>query len=190
MIMKQIITVTFLLLLTLGSMAQKRASKERFKAQTYIGIVPTMDVTSRANIGMGFSFEQRLSKNLGYETGMYYRSRSLTRRYYGNILRESYMSIPIFFKYYNNVLNVSIGLDNSFMINWKQLNLDSSSQIETQNPRAFDGGIMFKIGKDIRLCKKLIFEPEMTLQQTFYNSQATYFSVGLKFKYGGRIKAN
>lgn len=117
-------------------------------------------------VDFGASFEARFTRHSGIESGIYYR----------NILRPGftftphdqfgsgeayapkqfshYITIPVLYKFYSRIVNVSAG------INYSRLLEQTTTGFNPERDRAKDNlGLMIKVSKDIKIYKRLLIEP-------------------------------
>lgn len=168
------------------------SQQAKFKPKTWIGVNPTIDLYGgKSNIGVGISFEQQLSKHLGYEVGGYFRSRSFigsshfspNTTLYMETQRQPYISIPLMFKFYSRILNFNVGVNVETYIGKDEMKMVTPT---TLGPiHQLDGGVILKISKSLRICNGFQFEPELSYNPMFSDLATPYVSLGLKFKFGG-----
>jgi hypothetical protein len=162
--------------------------------QQYIGIGINSEIHSGDNmrIGCGVSYENQLSKHHGFELGVMYRSKLF--RYYQTLpstmidnqstdIREDYLSLPIMYKFYSNILNVSTGVSFDYFVGWDDLTKSSNIELTSYSvdPKLYIGWV-FKVGKTIKLSPKFILEPEIQFNPIF-DYGYSYYGVSVKLKY-------
>lgn len=153
------------------------------------------DPNSSATFNYGASFEARLTRHSGIETGLYcrtmnFRGRNASRMVYngpGAPVHEEfymprsygrYLSIPLLYKFYSRVLNVAVGFNYDILI-------DELRRDDRKTPRN-EFGVQLKVTKDIKLYKGLIFEPFVQLNQRLTGEADRFWfggGVGVKYRF-------
>jgi hypothetical protein len=158
-----------------------------------IGMNNEIHYNDKMRIGYGLSFENQFSKHSGFEIGLNYRNKIISYFLYDPnfmsneqqyILREDYISIPILYRFYSKVANVSSGITFDYYIGWKNKSPNSTNYILTNHspiPKLFLGWA-FKISKPINIASKLIFEPEIQFNPIF-RYYDFYYGLSMKLKY-------
>jgi len=159
--------------------------------QSFIGINFTEEWTSNNNIrhGIGFTFERQMTSSSGFETGLYLRTftedlvQTLNTNDYNVSISEVYCSLPILYKYYSKILNISVGPTLDYFIGWHQRNDESNLNITsyTISPK-FDFGLLLKVSKPIQIIDKFSIEPEIRYNPIFKYSRY-YLGIGIVAKY-------
>ncbi|WP_167616609.1 hypothetical protein [Maribellus sediminis] len=158
--------------------------------KTYLGIDFVNEVADKDHLrpGVGLNIVRTVGKHSGIEAGVYYRtyiqslSFSMAGHYYDVDIRESHLSIPVLYKFSSRIVNVSAGPSFEVFLGWK----DKSSPDEVEvdgydiDPN-YNLGVLFKMGKDIKLSEKLVFEPELRFNPIF-GLERVYIGLGLKLK--------
>ncbi|MEO6948710.1 MAG: hypothetical protein ABI123_03690 [Ginsengibacter sp.] len=139
--------------------------------------------------GVGATFEYKLTKHSGLETGLFYRTYKVSGYAYSTeffqnfIIAERHLSIPILYKFYSSIVNFSVGPTIDFYLGWRQKMGKSVIEIDTYNIDPTVGlGAMLKLSKTINLSEKLLLEPELRLNPILGNSRA-YGGLGIALKY-------
>lgn len=118
----------------------------------------------------GISFETRLSRHSGLETGLYYRYDD----YDTKSCNGQYLSVPLLYKFNSRVLNFAAGPNFDFLVAGTSFDSDYS----------YDIGGLFKLSKDIKLYKGLLIEPGIQVNYMFLSSQLwAGVGVGLKYRF-------
>ena len=104
-------------------------------------------------ISYGLTIENQFLKHWGYETGLFLKSIILP--YYN--INLQYATIPVLFKFYSKVVNVSMGVNFDYFMGWK--NITTSFIPATFTSPNYNYGFIGKISKDIALSPKVILEP-------------------------------
>lgn len=207
--MKQILRQTLILAgalcLTIGGIAAQPGSFDKqkpFRTQYILGVnfVPEWQICHHSmwdgagNQGGGFSpnvglsFEARITRHSGIETGFYYRNVTSEKFTYfdqdfqSQILPAGYrryLSIPLLYKYYSRIVNVGVGVNFDFLC--KESNAD---WILSGRHRI---GIMLKLSKDIALYKGLFLEPEFHFNPFWEDGEINHswigLALGLKYRF-------
>jgi hypothetical protein len=121
----------------------------------------------------GVSFETQLRKHSGAETGLYYRT-AITKntinysdsagpaRPYRFTVATRYINLPLLYKFYSKILNVSAGPTFDLFIGWKQKRDELPVQIQSfKEDPTFKIGFLAKVGKAIAASSRIIVEPEV-----------------------------
>jgi len=142
----------------------------QFKSTT-IGTTVTLEAGTRSSLrpGFGITAERRLTKHSGFETGLFYRSYKAgwiatftpggLRTF--NII-ENYISVPVLYKYYTNVVNVSAGPCLDYFTGWNQTTGKPDIDVvdyTVHNKLQF--GLQLKLSKAININKKISISPEL-----------------------------
>ncbi len=189
-----------------GTSANAQAQdQEQFKTQFILGVNfvpewqmqmngPRMGGVSEGEFSpnVGLSFEARITRHSGIETGFYYRNvTSDAKMDYageGQFLShpasyQRYFSIPLLYKYYSRIVNVGIGATYEFMFDHNTMTYDSDGK-ELDKNRV---GIMLKVSKDITLYKGLFLEPEFHFNPFWADGSCEEswigFQIGLKYQF-------
>lgn len=146
-------------------------------------------------LGIGLVIERKLTRRSGIESGIYYRtyhtdwSTTLTNGsnppvifYY--TIAERFVSLPILYKFYSSIVNLSAGLSFDFYMGYRQKNKSGPPLIVTSynfEPN-MAVGVQVKMSKTIRLDEKLILEPELRFNPVITYRRA-YGGLGITAKY-------
>ena len=175
----------FLTLCTYGAFAQKAK---------FVGINAILETSSNSfRPALGINYEQRFTKRSGIETGILYRNyvenmvvtfssefgtNSSTLR-----LRESYLSIPVLYKFYTRIVDISAGPSFELYLGWGQKSSNPDIRVTDYSGRnAFNMGLLTKISKNIKLNDQFSLEPEVKINPIVTNDLA-YIGIGLAGKY-------
>lgn len=145
--------------------------------------------------GIGLVIERKLTKRSGIESGIYYRtyhtdwSTTLTNGsnppvifYY--TIAERFVSLPILYKFYSRIVNLSAGLSFDFYMGYRQKNKSGTPLVVTSyniDPNMAIG-VQVKMSKPIKLDDKLILEPELRLNPVI-TYERSYAGIGITAKY-------
>lgn len=177
------ILFTLFLFSTMNLIAQK---------QEFIGIGISSEMMNSANMqtGIAFSYENQLSKHNGFEIEVNHRSKDqyLTASiedgtYHSSHIKEDYLTLPILYKFYSNIINVSTGVTFDYFVGWKDLTKLGGVELTSYsiNPRIYVGWA-FKVGKTIKLSPRFILEPEIQFNPIF-DYGYSYYGTAVKLKY-------
>lgn len=182
-----------------GTSAIARVSEQKpFKTQYILGVnfMPEWQKDMRGRVmgggsdakfapNVGISFEARITRHSGIETGFYYRN----VKYAGGIsladpnVRYSssysrYFSIPVLYKYYSRILNIGAGMN--YDVRFGQ---SENSPGDARNRFGF----IVQVGKDITLGKGLFLEPEFHFNPFVddgdWDNAWLGFQIGLKYRF-------
>lgn len=158
--------------------------------KTYLGIDFVNEVADKEHIlpGVGLNIARTVGKYSGIEAGVYYRtyiqpiSFSLEGHYFDTDIRESHLSIPVLYKFSSRIVNFSAGPSFEIFLGWKQQSETGAVEVGSYeiDPK-YNLGAMAKLGKDIKLSEKLVFEPELRFNPIF-SLERVYVGLGLKLK--------
>jgi len=162
--------------------------------QQYIGVGINCEKKglNDIRIGYGFSYENQLCKHHGFELGLNYRS--MVEHHYLDFppvgpvdqyvdIREDYLSIPVLYKFYSNIVNISTGVTLDYFVGWKNITKHSNLELtSSRNGSKYFVGWAFKVGKSIKLSPKFILEPEIQINPIF-DYGYIYYGASVKLKY-------
>lgn len=185
--MKTLHTILVLFLLTLSIS----------NAQTKVGVLFIVeDANDSQNLrpGVGLVIDHKLTRKSGIESGVFYRTFK-DRSFFnivppsgGNLflfseIRESYITVPILYKFHTRIVNVSLGPTFDFFLGWKQTGGSPDLEVNdfSIDPTFSIGGIL-KMSKNIRLSESLHLEPDMRINPLF-GTNRIYGGFGLAIKY-------
>ncbi|MHA4842957.1 porin family protein [Flavitalea antarctica] len=179
------VLVIFLCTCSMGTFAQK---------STLVGInVIAQLADGLPHPGVGATIERKFSRNIGLESGLYY----LTYRNDFNIIiygpnqaeaipvnvLESYLSLPILFKYYSRIVNVSIGPAFNAYLGYSTKNDKSDLLITDYNVNpAISATAIIKLSKTFTLRDNLVLEPEVRYGE-YITDESNFAGFGIAMKY-------
>ena len=214
-IIHRFLMIGCLLSLTVGSLSARqsadRATAEDapFRPQYIVGVhfVPEWQIClsehlvegaphpydGRFSAGAGISFEARLTRRSGIETGLRYHYFNMKGfdsyepgyHVYRPFSSWRYLSIPVLYKFYSPIVNVSAGFSCDLLVDKVGI-----AHYEHNNSNRY--GLMLKISKDITLCKGLFVEPEFHFNPVWQEkiSRDSHWphawiglSIGLKYRF-------
>lgn len=162
------------------------SQKQKYVSVNVSGLLAT---ESSFNPGFGFAYEEQLAKHHGYEFGLNYRS--MTRNNYlminysdwNIIVRENYLNLPISYKFYSNIVNLTTGISFDCFLGGNYLTEVPNVEFGRYdiNPKLYVGW-NFKIGKEISLTDKFILEPELQYNPIF-DYGYSFYGATIKLKY-------
>ncbi|RYX82018.1 PorT family protein [bacterium] len=162
--------------------------------QSLIGLNVNSDVyPSKFRPSVGLTFEKQFLKHTGFETGLFYRTSQTSLityvvnasgyNSYSSTFSQRYLTVPLLYKYYSKILNVSAGPIADVYLGWKQKNDGSLVQItNVEVGRKVNIGFLVKAGKMIPLSKKLLLEPELRFGSV-YKFDEINLGIGIAGKY-------
>ncbi|MBD0288180.1 MAG: hypothetical protein ICV79_22555, partial [Flavisolibacter sp.] len=119
---------------------------------------------------IGLTFENQFSSYSGVETGLFYRIKKFSSiiTYAGTsgshsvAVLEHHLNVPVLYKYYSRIINISVGPAIDFYIGWKQQKNESTILIQNYDvDPEVKLGFLAKVSKVIALNKQMILEPEL-----------------------------
>jgi len=139
--------------------------------------------------GVGLNLARTFTERSSIEIGAYYRTYVqsvnlyIDNSVYDFDIAERHLSIPVLYKFSSRIINVYVGSSFEMFLDWKQKQSSSNLAVDnyTIDPD-YNFGLMLKIGKDLRLADKLVFEPEIRFNPIFIIGRL-YFGLGLNLKY-------
>jgi hypothetical protein len=182
--MKYKIFITLFLFTSMSMIAQK---------QEFIGVGINSEIMNSAIMRTGFtlSYENQLFKHCGFEVELNQRSQDqyLTipignGTYQSSHIKEDYLNLPILYKFYSDIVNLSTGITFDYFVGWKDLTKFGSVELSSYSvdPKLYVGWV-FKVSKTIMLSPKFILEPEIQFNPIFkYGDSYTGASLKLKYK--------
>ena len=160
----------------------------------YVGISinPEKRSNSVPNLGFGILYENQILNHHGFEINFNFRGRRLDYLYTNPLIddtnlafkiRENYLTIPITYKFYNSILNISLGMTFDYFVNADNLTETTNIEMSSYNldPKIFIGCII-KVGKSFLISKKLSFEPEVYFNPVI-SYDYSYYGASAKLKY-------
>ncbi len=139
--------------------------------------------------GFGGSYEMKLKKHGGFETGIYYRTYKsdlvvlFDPAFYATTIAERHLSIPILYKFYSKIVNFSVGPSFDFYLGFADKGKNPIFKVTAYsiNP-SFNVGILGKLSKNIKLSEKFVLEPELRINPILTANRA-YGGAGISLKY-------
>ena len=182
----QIMKLRILFLLSFVLTVSAFAQKQQYVIVSVDGLLAT---NSNLKPGFGIGYEERLFEHHGYEFGLSYRCKQ--EDYYFDQgmnhwvvnVNESYLHLPILYKFYYNSLTISTGITFDCFLGGKYLNTIPNVTFGTYNidPDLY-AGWCFKIAKSINLSSKFILQPEIQYNPIF-ESGYSFYGLSMKLKY-------
>jgi len=143
--------------------------------------------------GLGLAFERQITKHSGIETGLYYHNYVSTQYLFFQgpggptpatlTISERLLSVPVLYKFFSRILNVSAGPAFDFYTGWRQRNKTAALTVtdHSVDPNFSVGGIV-KISKRFPVGNKIFLEPELRYQVNF-TFEREYAGFGVAAKY-------
>lgn len=142
----------------------------------------------------GLFYERQFTPKSGMEIGIIYRTDR--KQNFVSIedsgititetitVRESYINVPILYRYSSRFAAFSIGPTVDFFSGWNQID-KNLIQVEnyTRTP-SVEIGALLKIGKEVPLKGAVILEPELRMGFRSFNFPEGYIGLGVKLKRG------
>lgn len=163
--------------------------------KTFIGLNLTGEYTSAPYnpsyfvTGFGGTFERRLNKHLGFETGIYYRTFVVHNAVFVNglpffnfTIKERYLSVPVLFTYHSSILNFSAGPAVDIYVGWNKTKQAKDYRLPETDESRIIFGLMGKVSRTIGITEKIIIEPEIRYNSIHYNKRS-YYGIGVSGKY-------
>lgn len=180
--MKISILSVFFLLTSISLFSQQ---KQQYLSANVSGLLSD---GSRFSPAFGIAYEEKFATHHGYELGLNYRSKTrdiyvITNNILDYTVRESYLSLPISYKFYSNIVNFTTGISFDAFLGGKYLNQHSNVVMSSYdiNPKLYVGW-NFKVGKDFDLNDKFRLEPEILFNPIF-NYNYSFYGISVKLKY-------
>lgn len=177
----RIITTIFLL-----SSISIFSQKQKFITVNTSGLLATQ---SDFTLGFGFAYEEQVFEHHGYEFGLNYRSKTtdhdliINNNNWNVNIRENYLNLPISYKFYSNIVNLTTGISFDCFLGGNYLTHIPNVEFGRYDidPKLYVGW-NFKIGKEINLTEKFILEPEIQYNPIF-NYYYSFYGATIKLKY-------
>lgn len=155
----------FILLIFNAAGAQKQFSAGiAFTAD----VIPDEYADSYFIPGAGIVCDYKATRHSGLNTGVYFRNYinvfyfRVAGTPYRAQVSERHVSIPLLYKFYSGIVNLSAGPDFDFYTGWKQQFTTNGATVdEYAVNKKFFLGIVAKISKQIKLGEKILLEPEL-----------------------------
>lgn len=185
---KSLIILVAVVFMSYRTMAQTERSSR-------LGVSVVNDWWSEGNRtpAVGFVFEHQFSPKSGIEIGAFYKAQTYKLGSFSHLqpdgtevrekvkLRENYISVPVVYRYYSKVVNLSIGSNFEYFTGWNQINGENLAVDYYNSSPEFDFGPLTKISKQISLGKNLFIEPELRFG-IMARSSLAYYGVGVQLK--------
>jgi len=166
--------------------------------QTLIGLDGIVEWGDREfHPGIGVLMERRLTKHSGFEAGLFYKNYNVDRTVFvftGTVLNtirlqavEHYLSIPLLYKFYTRIVNISAGPAFDYYVGFRQKNKSPSFTIDdySRSPKLSLGALL-KVSKSFSINKKLLLEPALRLNPNFsYERGVIGLGIAAKYKLDG-----
>ena len=175
-----------------------QTSPTRLPAQartTITGLNLIMETSSGSfRTAAGMVLERQLTQRSGIETGLYYRNfvrdgtvshtDSTGARLLNWSISERYVSVPVLFKFYSRVVNISAGAVFDFYAGWRQRDRVSTVRLNEYNVNPhFFFGFLTKASKTINLSDRFFIEPEVRFHPSSrFNNYRTGIGVSGKYR--------
>jgi hypothetical protein len=179
------LALTFLVVCSVSAYSQK---------STFVGINATFETDDGPlRPSAGIVAEKRFTRHSGIESGLYYRRQVYTTHLlvqgpngllpvYFTVVQK-FLSVPVLYKYYSRIVNVSVGPTFDLYVGWRQKNKSQNINVTSHNVHPdFSFGFMGKISKSFKLNSKIFLEPEVRYNPNFtYENEYVGFGVAAKY---------
>ena len=160
-----------------------------------IGVTALAELVSYTDISpaVGFVFERKLTRRSGLEIGTYYRTKrrdfqiDVTLQNGSRInetysVRESYLTLPILYRFYTKAITLSVGPFVEAFVGWDQISKDEVVEVtQYEISPAVRYGPLFKVSKSFAIGKNLSLEPELRVGVMARPYEA-FYGVGIQLK--------
>ena len=176
--------ITFLLCFATVTLAQE---------ETRLGfnLTTNFDTYKTIKPEFGLVFEKRATEHSGIELGLnyrtYYREMLLliNNTAYYPFVSERYITVPVTYKYYSKIINVSGGLSFDYFAGWRQ----TGGEIDLTSYRPgerYYAGLLAKVSREISVGSNFLLEPELKFNALLIPYSRFYGGVGIvgKFRLG------
>ncbi|MBP6611431.1 MAG: outer membrane beta-barrel protein [Paludibacter sp.] len=160
--------------------------------QQLIGISLNSDFENKFKFkpGFGVMYEYQLKKHHGFEIGLNFKTKTakflisgLTNEPFLNTINEFYLAMPVMYKFYTNIVNLSTGITFDYFIGWDDVDkVEGLRTISYSIEPKLNIGWAFKVGKTIKLSPKFVIEPEIQINPVF-KYDYLYYGAAVKLKY-------
>jgi hypothetical protein len=140
----------------------------------------------------GLLYQRHQTQHWGIETGLFYRPKTQNIQFdingndFNQIIIENHVSIPLFIKFYSNIVNVSVGPSFEYFVGAYESastrNANHSLDDYNLDP-PYSLSALLKVGKTFRVGKNLLIEPEVRVGNTI-GTELFRYGFGLSVKYG------
>lgn len=161
----------------------KKKSDNRFKPCYTVGINGIYEVgfvpSSAAQVATfnpSISFEAQITRHSGVEVDFGYRNQIVTDTPEESGANYRFLTIPILYKYYSNVVNFAVGVNYDIEV--------ANTRIDGQECKRHYFGFVARVTKDIQLYKGLLLEPYIQINPSTNISFGVGVGVGVKYKFG------
>jgi hypothetical protein len=145
--------------------------------QEFIGVGINSEMKNGENMrtGVAFSYENQLTKHHGFEIELNQRfaDRYITGpvgdgTFQTSHIIENYLSLPILYKFYSNIVNLSTGLNIDYFVGWNDVTKFGVTEPNSYNinPKLYIGWV--KLGKRF-LCHPNLFLNPKFISIRFFN---------------------
>jgi hypothetical protein len=149
--------------------------------------------------GGGIYLDHRFTRKSGIETGVFYRNfrtsgtfmlatapppgPGSSNQFLPFEVRESYLTVPMLYKFHNRIVNISAGPTMDFFVGWADKTTTPDFEItEFSVDPSFSFGGMLKISKPIKLSEYMVLDLDARLNPLF-SSGRIYGGFGIAFSY-------
>lgn len=187
---KKIAFLSVLFLASLVTVASAQDSKTNLVGVSILAEYEPEDIIKPA---FGFVFERKLSRRSGIETGLFYKANKWTfsfdvpepsgGTYWETVeVRESYLNIPILYRFYTKAVTVSVGPVLDVFVGWDEISPDEGQVTSYEVSPSVKFGPLLKVSKPISLGEQLILEPELRFGIVLNGISTAYYGIGVQLK--------
>ena len=139
--------------------------------------------------GFGLSMEKHITGHSGAEIGLWYRTYKVNGSirggdlFYDYSLNENHFSIPVLYKYYSSIIDVSVGPTIDYYGKWTiSKNSSDLKVISDEEKKEFGMGFLVKASKAFDVSDRFYLEPEIHFNPML-TIKRNYVGLGLSGKY-------
>lgn len=158
------------------------------KTRLGLNLTTNLDQYTNFKPEIGFLLERQVTKHSGFELGVNFRTYQqnflfiIDNQSTYPVLNERFISIPVSYKFYSNIVNAGVGITYDYYLGWKQLGGDTDLTSYLPGDDYFLGFIG-KISRQISLGDNFILEPEAKINLIIIPSQRNYVGFGIITKF-------
>lgn len=136
----------------------------------------------------GLQYELLLNEKYGFESGLYYWNFDLDVLYQTPTMsgitnvQLHYLWMPFLLKRHTRFVNIAFGATLQKYIGWTESNTHPAISTSVNYHPKYEYGLMAKLGHSFHLSDKIIFEPELSINQRL-NVEALYSGFSFTVKY-------
>ncbi len=139
--------------------------------------------------GVGMSFEKQITAHSGIEAGIWYRPYRVHGSilagdlFYKYTLKENHFSVPVLYKYYSPIIDVTAGPTIDFFGVWTIDKYSPDLKVISDEERKTVGiGVLIKASKTYPISNKFYLEPEIHAN-SLLSIKRNFIGIGIAVKY-------